>query len=718
MKELIKSLNELALKDKKSLLKTVSYTFKPTENISVKINSFRINEFAFNKQQLPISARGLFISEEDEILIRGYDKFFNIGETDLSSYSWLRANTRGPYEITVKENGCIIFVASVKGHLLVTSKHAIDGTHALKGNEWLLKHLDSANQTKEAFSNYLSENNYTAVFELADDDFEEHVLEYSKENSGLYLHGLNKNTPELISEPMSVVHDTCKRFGFHNVECLYRDTIELVQDFASGISSKGFYNGKPVEGFVVRCHRTDLNPNRIHFFKIKFERPYLMFREWREITKALLSKNPRNPRYRYELSKQYIDWVRIKVRTHPHLFQDFLKGKGIILVRNMFLKQVMQLDTFAGTDLNALCAESVSTEDDQLGKGKSLILPIGTIGIGKTTLGRTLLNLFPDKVFHVQNDNITQKRASHIFESQILDAFQTYDIVYADRNNHLFPMRKSVCEAFKKVYPKGIIYALDWGVDSIDKKSLLDLTIQRVEKRGENHQSLTPGRNKNYHKVLSGFIYHRDPITLNNPADSLIDYVIKFNINSTVSENITILCTHMHLTPPNEINQALEKALDYKETIIKTIQSKPRYYAIQIQQNLNTLLSSEFPNADFLKQFPFKDEWHVTVAHRSNDKLIQFYDKRAENILLPSTTVTMKISKVLWNNEIITIPIDSSEPYFESINEHIHVTFAMQEQVNAIKSNDLLREYYKGSNVNMVEFKEPKVLTGHLVEYF
>lgn len=86
--------------------------------------------------------------------------------------------TKGPYEVTTKENGCIIFIsARDDGGLLYTSKHAVGGapseaptgiSHAEVGYRWLTKHLSDVGKTEEDFAAALRQADLTAVFEVRD----------------------------------------------------------------------------------------------------------------------------------------------------------------------------------------------------------------------------------------------------------------------------------------------------------------------------------------------------------------------------------------------------------------------------------------------------------------------------------------------------------------------------------------------------------------------
>lgn len=89
-------------------------------------------------------------------------------------------------------------------------------------------------------------------------------------------------------------------------------SVAEVKAFAESVSKDdGRWNGQHVEGFVVRAalksgsldkqpHPNDLtednwsDPRRVFMWKIKFDQPYLMWREWREVTKRILSEKKRN----------------------------------------------------------------------------------------------------------------------------------------------------------------------------------------------------------------------------------------------------------------------------------------------------------------------------------------------------------------------------------------------------------------------------------------
>ena len=82
-------------------------------------------------------------------------------------------------------------------------------------------------------------------------------------------------------------------------------TIPEVKEFTEEIGKSGQWRGQALEGFVVRTHVSEppskpgkdasaspYAPGSSFFFKVKFDEPYMMYRDWREVTKILLSKGP------------------------------------------------------------------------------------------------------------------------------------------------------------------------------------------------------------------------------------------------------------------------------------------------------------------------------------------------------------------------------------------------------------------------------------------
>jgi tRNA splicing ligase len=92
----------------------------------------------------------------------------------ILKWSSLEAHTKPPYTLTLKSNGCIIFIAALSpSQILITSKHSLgpvqglSESHAQAGERWLRRLLGQVGKTKEALAKVLWEKNWTAVAEVS-----------------------------------------------------------------------------------------------------------------------------------------------------------------------------------------------------------------------------------------------------------------------------------------------------------------------------------------------------------------------------------------------------------------------------------------------------------------------------------------------------------------------------------------------------------------------
>ncbi|KAF9155238.1 hypothetical protein BG015_010542 [Linnemannia schmuckeri] len=592
------------------------------------VTSWKMNEFEYSSGALPTLARGLFTyldttgvskapvispstststststvatpplsknrrkNSKQAAQSNETPKFFNVGEVPKTSPAWIAENTEGPYEVTLKENGCIIFMSGLPPHLvgpkggcIVTSKHSLgyadpetgkmtEVTHAGKGREWLEKGLAAQGKTVEQFGRWLWDHNLTAVAELCDDSFEEHILEYPIEKSGLYLHGLNRNTVDFQTLPSNKVQEFAKEWGLRLTEYVTFNTHQEVMDFADEVRNAGEYDNRAVEGFVVRSKVK--GDGTTHFFKIKYDEPYLMYREWREITKRLWSIEVKEAteaakveakraaeqaraatrehttpkevvpieefkiRMRYPLTKHYVEFVKNLIKTQPALFAGYNKNQGIIAIRDMFLKywesKTAQEQDKLITGAVSGSASSASTQDDFQ---RTVIIPIATIGCGKTTVSVALSRLFGWG--HISSDDFHhyRKTAGQQFMKAVVRTLKDHTVVIADRNNHEFSHRQRIMETVKAVYPKTRFVALYWSHEEIPISTVRDIEIERVKNRGANHQSMTPEFCPEYEFIIQRFLRTFEPLNPMVAPDSGFNYVVE---NTPGEESLAIV---------------------------------------------------------------------------------------------------------------------------------------------------------------------------------
>jgi tRNA ligase len=195
--------------------------------------------------------------------------------------------------------------------------------------------------------------------------------------------------------PTKEVDAFAEKWGFIKTPTMVIDSIKEVKDFTDACAIKGEWNREPIEGFVVRTqlkkgkNASPYGDGSSFFFKVKFDEPYMMYRDWREVTKILLSTkgamNPRNlPKSKMKRSetKVYVNWVIEEFKRNPDAFKDYTKGKGIIATRENFLAW-MQSDLGEPGLGAAEKGDEVPAMPDVLEFGKTIIVPVAIPGCDK-----------------------------------------------------------------------------------------------------------------------------------------------------------------------------------------------------------------------------------------------------------------------------------------------------------------------------------------------
>ena len=560
---------------KKGAAKKTTFPVAGTNGISV--DSWRYQDWDYKLDDLPTYARGLFTTKRrdgtPEIVIRGYDKFFNVGEVRSTEWPNVEADTAGPYELSVKENGCIIFMSGLEdGTLLVCSKHStgarsdVEKSHAMVGENWVEQHLQKVGKTPRDLAKALRDMNATAVGELCDDEFEEHVLEYPPEMAGLYLHGINFNLPEFATLSGPEVHDFADKWGFKKAQYVIIQTLDEVKSFLDKCAETGSWEGRDTEGFVVRCHRRGRGgaPGADWFFKYKFDEPYLMYRQWREATKAVIAGKPPKYKKHKKITEEYLLFARQQLAKDPKLGKRYNQNHGIIKLRDDFLAEIGQ----RGSDI-------IRQEMDEGGEIDEIIsnlvlVPIATIGCGKTTVATALVKLFD--YGHVQNDNIEgQKGRPQRFAMQVTNLMAAHKLVIADRNNHQKRERAQIIDDVMKVVPNAKFIAMQYVHDP--KSLLLDeirkVTRERVLERGDNHQTIRAGSKSQQEiiDIMEGFLYRFQACDTSQEPDNNFDHVINLDVSASSLDNLETVINQLYNFYPKLFSSDMPTREDMEDAI-------------------------------------------------------------------------------------------------------------------------------------------------------
>ncbi|KAF2862805.1 tRNA ligase [Piedraia hortae CBS 480.64] len=713
----------------------------------VSVDSWKLNDWDYKKPNLPTYARGLFTTKNSkgqwEIVVRGYNKFFNVGEVNETQWRNVENNTKGPYELSVKENGCIIFLSGMEsGKLLVCSKHSTgprkgsDANHSTAGEKWAEKHLASVGKTKEQLAAKLRELNVTAVAELCDDEFEEHVLKYTPEQSGLYLHGLNLNAPEFVTYPHDLLDRFAEEWGFRKTSYLVKDDIRDVQAFLETVGEQGgHYNGRDTEGFVIRCH-SKAGSGEWHnwFFKYKFEEPYLMYRQWRECTKSMVSGKKPNIKKHEKVTKEYLEFAREAFRRNPSLQKRYMSNHGIIELRDAFLASRGQ----RGHDI---IAEEEKSEEPVT--GNVVLVPVATIGCGKTTLAVALCKLFGWG--HVQNDNITGKKKPAALTKACVEQLSSCPAVVADRNNHQRRERRQLVDDTSVICPSARYVCLHYTHERSNYDQVREVTRARVLGRGDNHQTIHAASDKKKVEVImEGFLKRFESVDGGTSPDDRFDLIINLDPCADSAENVQTAVEELYKAFPKlfkrakpskeDINSAVEAAInDYRVEIRHTIgdskrdktrggdkaakankpkapkKKKAQFFAAQLPVGrIRSALAAVFRDASpeqvelynhLLKEDRIQPAFHVTLIHSADSKANADYWKHLNDLAEADGlgTVKVRLDRLVWDDRVMafTAIIQDSELY--SVNQPPHITVGTIEGVKPVESNRMLQRWQEES---------------------
>ncbi|KAI1804929.1 tRNA ligase [Daldinia bambusicola] len=745
-----------ALSNKSKGIKTKKTTFDVKGSPDgLTVDSWRLNDWDYKKRNLPTYARGLFTTKnrkgEYEIAIRGYDKFFNIGEVWETKWENILTKTQGPYDLTLKENGCIIFISGLEdGSLLICSKHStgdrsdVEVSHASAGERWVDKQLATIGKTRQEFAQELRKRNVTAVAELCDDEFEEHILAYGPDKAGLYLHGVNVNVPEFVTYSSSLVQQFADEWGFRKVSVKTFDDVNSVKSFLEAVAESGAHEGRDVEGFVIRCKMSP-KPNELPygdwFFKYKFEEPYLLYRQWRECTKALISGKPPKFKKHVKITQEYLGYARQRLAADPKMAKAYNQNHGIIALRDDFLAfKHMKGSEAANIENEAEGNELASVSRDVV------LVPIATIGCGKTTVGIALTHLFGWGI--IQNDNIQGKQRPVKMVQSVLALLNEHPVVIADRNNSARREREQIIKDIKLQHNGARLVALNFVHGNID--DIRKVTRERVLNRGDNHQTIQAASEESkVIGIMENFIERFQPCDPESSPDDGFDFVIDLDPTRDSRANVETVVRELHRKFPSlvpnipadeQLDEAVKAAIeDYKPDLRHTIPDRSRkqdkkqvqqtktqerqppkkkpleYMSISVHaQDITVALESAFKGTDpetqrFYRQLQqtrrVQALFHVTLMHRAgakeNPELWKKYTSLHAENQNPDGKLgecNIQLERVVYDDRImaIVVRILDEEDKWTCVNKVPHITVGTRDDaVKPKESNDLLQRWLK-----------------------
>ncbi|KAL7423003.1 tRNA ligase [Cryptotrichosporon argae] len=553
-------------------------------------------------------------------------------------------------------------------------EHGEAKVHAEVGRTWVRRTLAKSRKTETELARRLWDENLTAVLELCDDSFEEHVIATPAHFTGLHLHGLNLNTPHFSTLPPAAVSAFAADFGFIPTKYVELDSVDAVRRFTDDVAKTGAWEGDMIEGFVVRATVRDApgpgappyRPRAPFFWKIKFDEPYLLYRQWREVTRVMLDLLPAHGKHAKpdEVWKRvrtkakrpevglYAEWVGQRIKDEPALFDNY--DTGVVRVRERFLAwteaegEKEWAAVKAGRWKMSQDGGGVARAEAKKGLPKKyLIVPIAIPGTGKTAIGVALAHLFG--FGHRQSDDVTAKKSAPTFLRNIVELFRTHDVVYADRNNHLAKHYNELHDIAANTCDKNLrfihdhdvrLVALAWNIERHPHHRVLRVCADRVVARGENHQTLRPAAHGGEHDheiIVGSFLRNYESADL-ELFDATISVELLDDPRTALVSVIDGLVDVLKLKRPSEqeIDKALDAAKAYRATPRATEMTVPakrvRYYGLAPELDLSALAAlvaaqsmadAAAASARQLVERLGRDERftkvpHVTLAHEAN----------------------------------------------------------------------------------------------------
>lgn len=299
-----------------------------------------------------VKARGLFVNTETrEIVARGYDKFFNVGEVPATSYPTLVTETlKFPVTLYVKENGFLgnLGYDAQTDDLFVASKSTPDGDFAGYFRE--IFESTVAPEQREALRRYLRDVEASMVFEVIDPVRDPHMIAY--EAPHLVLLDMFHRSETVERLPYDELKKVGDLFGLKVKERAieFKNATSLMGWLNKAAEDLSFtYRGKNVEGFVIEDpngYQTKIKLPFYAFWKIMRSTKDRVVRLREEIETQQATPKPNRQRIEnaqaklaalggpqaHPLAQAFVNWCR----TQPN---DVLR-EDIIQVRTRFENEV------------------------------------------------------------------------------------------------------------------------------------------------------------------------------------------------------------------------------------------------------------------------------------------------------------------------------------------------------------------------------------------
>ena len=280
------------------------------------------NKILHNQEKWNIAKKGtaagtIFLHTKKGVIVaRSFNRFFNIGEMDETSWCELKDSLVFPIDVFVKENGFLGLVSWDKQEqkLFISSKTVVRGDFARWFEGILRKSVDM-----EKLEEYVKEYDVSFAFEVIDIVNDPHIVEYQE--SKVVLLDIIKNQEEECCVDYAALRSVAGKIG---TECkkLYV-TLDNMEEFAEFIDRAKKMEG--LEGFVT----VDRNGYRL---KIKTD----WYLKWRKVRGVIAKKNEdiKLDAIEDKEMREFLKWFMMNRERIENSVTN--RGKSLIYYRNMW----------------------------------------------------------------------------------------------------------------------------------------------------------------------------------------------------------------------------------------------------------------------------------------------------------------------------------------------------------------------------------------------
>ena len=199
-----------------------------------------------------------------------------------------------------------------------------------------------------------------------------------------------------------------------------------------------------------------------------------------------------------------------------------------------------------------------------------VLVPIATLGCGKTTIAGALVKLFD--FGHIQNDNIEGKsNRPGRFAMAVTNALAAHKVVIADRNNHQRRERQQIINDVGIIVPAARFVALHYVHDPKDRllNDIRKITRRRILDRGDNHQTIhaaSKGQDEIV-GIMEGFLNRFQGCDTSIEPDCNFEEVIDLDVTASSLENLETVITRLYNAYPKLLGEQMPSQQDMSDAI-------------------------------------------------------------------------------------------------------------------------------------------------------